>query len=108
MMQVLAARTYPTVSVPDDFIEQCLRDMARLKEFEKYNVVYGLVHGLGMMRDDGSDSRLPVLRMPMGMLEYIISFFEAESINKVWGENNTTQQLQSFLLCNNLSRVMPS
>lgn len=49
----LAARTYPSVSVPDDFIKLC---MERLKQVGRYNVVYGLVHGLGIMREDGSDS----------------------------------------------------
>lgn len=83
VMQVLAARLHPTATVPDDFIALCLRAMERLKKFGRYNVVYGLVRALGTMREDGSDSRLPVLRMPMGMLEYIISFFQSESINKV-------------------------
>lgn len=82
-VQVLAARSHPSAHVPDDFIKLCLRSMERLKQLGKHNIVYGLVHGLGVMREDGSDSRLPALRMPMGMLEYIISFYQAESINKV-------------------------
>lgn len=83
ILQVLAARSHPSAHVPDDFIKLCLISMERLKQLGKYDIVYGLVRGLGIMREDDSDSHLPALRMPMGMLEYIISFFQAESINKV-------------------------
>ena len=69
--------------IPDDFIDLCLRAIEQLKAVGRYNVVYGLVQSLGTLREDGSDSRLPTQRMPMGLLEYIISFHAAETINQV-------------------------
>ncbi len=74
VIQVLAARTTPSVSVPDDFVKLSLEAMERLKQCGRHNIVYGLVHGLGIMREDKNDSRLPALRMPMGLLEYVINF----------------------------------
>ena len=65
MVQVLAARVNPAASVPDDFIKLSLRAMERLKLLGRENTVYGLVRGLGIMREDGSDSRLPAMKMPM-------------------------------------------
>ena len=75
VIQVLAARTTSSVSVPDDFVKLSLAAMERLKQCGRHNIVYGLVHGLGIMREDKSDSRLPALRMPMGLLEYVINFY---------------------------------
>ena len=83
MVQVLAARVNPAASVPDDFIKLSLRAMERLKLLGRENTIYGLVRGLGIMREDGSDSRLPAMKMPMGLLEYVVSFYQSESINKV-------------------------
>ncbi len=56
---MLAARANPAASVLDDFVKLCLRAMERLKHMGRYNLVYGLVCGLGTMREDGSDLRLP-------------------------------------------------
>lgn len=83
VLQIVAARSFPVVAVPDDFLRLCLKAMERLKEVGRFNVVYGLVRGLGTMREDNSDSRLPALRMPMGLLEYAISFYSANTINQV-------------------------
>ena len=46
-------------------------------------MVYNLVRAVGRMRPDGSDSRLPVKRMPMGLVEYIIGFYNADSVEEV-------------------------
>ena len=35
------------------------------------------------MRPDGTDSRFPVKRMPMGLLEHMVNFFNASSIQQV-------------------------
>ncbi len=83
VFQILAAQSCPTVVIPDDFVSLCLKAMERLKQVGRYNVVYGMVRGLGTMREDNSDSRLPALRMPMGLLEYTISFYSANTINQV-------------------------
>ena len=35
------------------------------------------------MRTDGTDSLLPVRRMPMGLMEYAVNFFVSEEMNRV-------------------------
>ena len=85
LLQVVAARSLfeAAVVIPDDFLDLSLRAMAHLKRVGRSNVVYGLVRGLGEMRADQSDSRLPALRMPMGLLEYVVSFYSSETLNQV-------------------------
>lgn len=71
------------MSFPSDFLALSISAASHLKTSGHPNVVYGLVKALGRMRPDGSDSRLPVKRMPMGLLEYIIGFYNADTISEV-------------------------
>ena len=86
LLQVVLARssTDVPVTIPDDFLTLTLRAMTHLKQTGRSNVLYGLAKGLGQMRTDGTDSRFPALRMPMGLLEYAVSFFNSESMNQVY------------------------
>ena len=43
--------------------------MANLRHNARSNVLYNLAKGMGTPRADGSDSRFPVKRMPMGLIE---------------------------------------
>ena len=83
MVQVLAARVNPAASVPDDFIKLSLRAMERLKLLGRENTVYGLVRGLGIMREDGSDSRLPAMKMPMHAWGFWSMFSAFTSLNQL-------------------------
>ena len=80
LMQSLAS---PELNVPSDFVELSLASMKRLKNFGRSNILYGIASALGTMRPDGSDSRMPVSRMPVGLIEYVASFFSADSMQKV-------------------------
>lgn len=79
VLECIAARNHPSVSIPHDFVELSFKSMERLKQLGR---VYGLIRGLGISREDETDSQLPVLRMPMGLLEYVISFYSEKTINK--------------------------
>ena len=57
--------------------------MERLKLCSRSNVIYNLAKGLGMMRNDQSDSCFPAKRMPMGLIEYICNFFVSETLEQV-------------------------
>ena len=48
------------------------------------NVLYNLAKGLGTPRLDGSDSRFPAKRMPMGLVEYATNFFVADKMQQVY------------------------
>ena len=71
------------LDVPVDFLAYAGTAMARLKENGQANVVYNLVKGVGKDRPDSSNSRFPVSRMPMGLIEYATNFYIAENINQV-------------------------
>ena len=46
-------------------------------------MIYNLAKGLGMMRNDQSDSCFPAKRMPMGLIEYTCNFFVLETLEQV-------------------------
>ena len=52
--------------------------MERLKLCSRSNVIYNLTKGLGMMRNDQSDSWFPAKRIPMGLIEYTCNFFVSD------------------------------
>ena len=62
------------LTVPEDFLSLAAKAMAQLKRSERTNVLYKLAKGIGTPREDGSDSRLPTRRMPMGLVEHIANF----------------------------------
>ncbi len=51
-----------------------------------------VVCGLGSMRTDGTDSLLPVRRMPMGLMEYAVNFFVSEEMNRCLREQERAEQ----------------
>ena len=71
------------VVIPPDFLELTRNAVCNLKEEGRANLVYKLARCLGTKREDGSDTLLPVKRMPTGLIEYIVSFFNAENLQKV-------------------------
>ena len=54
-----------------------------LQSCGRSNVVHQLVRALGSLRDDGSDSLLPARRMPMGLIEHCVNFFNSSSMKEV-------------------------
>ena len=69
--------------VPSDFLELTVQGMIHLQTCGRSNIIYLLAKALGTMRPDQSDSLLPAKRMPMGLVEYIIMFFNAKSTPQV-------------------------
>ena len=70
------AECHSDVSVPSDYLH-LLKEMEKLKESKRVNVLYELSKGLGITRPDGSDTTFPTKRMPMGLLQYMVSFFNS-------------------------------
>ena len=65
--------------VPDDYLVYSANAMAHLRHNSCSNVLYNLARGWGTLREDGSDSRFPVTRMPMGLTEYAASIFASDN-----------------------------
>ena len=76
------ARVYD-ISVPGDYIQCSIKAMKCLKDSGRSNVLYSLAKSLAIPRKDGSGPKFPTTRMPMGLLEYMVSFFESENVQKV-------------------------
>ena len=66
--------------VPPNFLELSLKAMTQLQKSGRSNILFGLAKGLGIQRDDASDSVIPTGRMPMGLLEYIINFYQSSKV----------------------------
>lgn len=77
------AHTHYDIHIQSDFLQLSLNAIRHLKKCSRSNVVYGVAKAIGSMRPDGSDSRLPAKKMPMGLLEHIVNFFNADTYNKV-------------------------
>lgn len=73
------AKRIHEVDVPPGFVSLSLRGMKHLENTGRINVIHELVKGLGTMRPDKSDSYFPTTRMPIGMLQYMIQFFNAKA-----------------------------
>jgi len=58
--------------------------MLQLEKGGRSNVLYGLASGLGSFREDGSP-QFPVDRMPMGLLQHMVDFFNCRSVQEVRG-----------------------
>ena len=71
-----------SVTVLQEFIGQPLSAMQRLQA-GRSNVLAGLAKALGTMREDGTNSRMPV-----GLIEYARSFFGSDTMTKI---NQITQ-----------------
>ena len=65
------------MNLPEDFLTLSLKGMKHLSETKRMNVLYELAKGLGIMRPDWTDSLFPTSRMPMGMLQFMVGFFNA-------------------------------
>ena len=78
VFQKLAGSTYG-VEIDGDFLElAALQASKHLQECGRSNVLCGLARAIGTLHLDGSDSRLPAKRMPMGLLEYTANFFNSD------------------------------
>ena len=71
------------IHVPEDFVSLAAKAMAQLQQNSRTNVLYNLAKGWGTQRDDGSDSRFPTKRIPMGLVEHTANFFASEQMRKV-------------------------
>ena len=79
LFQTYAQKEYD-ITIPEDFLTLFLKASQHLKSCQRSNIVCSLAKALGTMRNDGSDSRLPAKRMPTGLLEYTINFFNADNV----------------------------
>lgn len=70
-------------SNPANFTELAIHSMKRLQENSKNNLIYKFALCIASNRLGSNDSRLPINRMPFGMVKYQIEFFSATNIMQV-------------------------
>ena len=66
--------------VPSDFIDLCCKGIHVLNKNGKDNILHYLAKGLGTPRADESGPRLPIDRMPFGLLSYNIRYFDLDAV----------------------------
>lgn len=81
LYNVFTSNFFPDVSVPPNYLELSLKAMKRLQSKNRSNILFGLARGLAILREDGSDSLIPISRMPFGLLEYVIEFFQSAKVS---------------------------
>ena len=72
-----------TLHKAPNFIEYSVKGMYHLVDCSRSNIIYLLTKSLGTLRPDKSDSVFPAKRMPMGLIEHCINFFNAPTIQQV-------------------------
>jgi len=83
LFDMFLQRSTTLARIPN-FIEFAVNGMEHLQACGRSNVIYSLAKSLGTKRLDGSDSLLPAKRMPMGLIEYCVNFFNASSRQQVF------------------------
>jgi len=76
------------LQVPDDFLCHAANAMLQLRQNKRTNVLYNLAKGMGTLREDKTDSRFPIKRMPMGLVEYAASYFASDNLQEVMFQGN--------------------
>ena len=65
--------------VPSDFIQLAGNSFKQLQAAGVKNTVYFLVRTVGALRSDGSDPRMPLDRMPFGLIHHNLEFFSNDN-----------------------------
>lgn len=71
------------VLIPMDYIQLSIAAMNNLKHAGRSNVLYKFSKAVVTLRDDGTDTLLPVKRLPLALIEYCVNFYTATSVVKV-------------------------
>lgn len=78
-----ALSTSTGLRVPPDFCNHAFCAMTNLQQGGRSNVLYKLARSLSTPRNDGMGSKFPINRMPMGLLEYMVGFFDSNTMPQV-------------------------
>ncbi len=75
--------------------------MRQLKESGRTNILYSLARSLATARGDGTGTKFPTTRMPMGLLEYTVGFFDSDNLQEVGTntEHTCVQVLCTYYFC---------
>lgn len=83
LLQSIVLRQKLNIFIPEDFLSKSVTAMCNLSQCGRYNIIYGISKGIGTFRPDGSDTLIPIRKMPMGLLEYLTKFFISSHISQV-------------------------
>ncbi len=95
LFDVLLSR-HNVESPGDSFVSMSVNAMLRLQHNGKSNVVYKLPQIVAQNRPGTQLSRIPLDRMPWGLIQYQIDFFASKHTNEVI----LTVKIQVVTLCN--------
>ena len=67
---------------PSDFLKLCIEAVKNLHDQGKDNLIYHTAKCFSL-RDNSSQTRLPIGQMPFGLLDYIVKFFSLDMTNNL-------------------------
>ena len=82
--------------IPVLFLELCCKGINVLYQNGNENVIYYLAKGLGTPRRDGSGPRLPIDRLPIGLISYNICYFALDKINVSFDSHYVQWEITMF------------
>ncbi len=85
------------IPVQSDFLELANNAMCHLKDNNRSNIIYLLAKCVGTKRSNGLNSLLPVKRMPMELIEYVVNFFTSSSLTEVCCKSLTLLFLYMYI-----------
>lgn len=76
------ASIHHSLVIPNDMLGLLFSAMKQLKQASRSNIIYGMCKALAIELN-GTAPRMPLERMPIGLLEHTINFFNANSLSQV-------------------------
>ena len=88
--------SYPFLEfIHQDFLDKCMNAMMTLFEAGKHNIVYDLCECL-QRQDCDTKTRMPLDRMPYGLIDYNIRFFASSQTRKLTCEEHYASWMETM------------
>lgn len=82
--------------IPKDYVKLSLHGMQNLQSKGKSNTIFHLCKCIGEVRPDGSTTRMPIMRMPFGLISYNCEFFSREDVTNLHASEDYIQWMETM------------
>lgn len=82
--------------IPKDFVKLSLYGMQNLESKGKSNTIFHLCKCIGELRPDGSTTRMPIMRMPFGLISYNCEFFSRDDVTNLHASEDYIQWMETM------------
>lgn len=82
--------------VPKNYEKLSLHGMQNLQSKGKSNTIFHLCKSIGEVRPDGSTTRMPIMRMPFGLIAYNCEFFSRDDVTNLHASEDYIQWMETM------------